>query len=293
MQHSTNHPKSYEWIDFFDKLLLFLAGIFFVVSIGFFIAYNWDAMGKFLKFILIEVVIVSLIIGAIYSSKKIISDTLVLLASVLVGVFMALFGQVYQTQADSWELFFYWALLISPWVFVSRLVANWLLWILLLETAIWLYSSQYHRFGIIGYSVFLKLFIFNTIFLILWEYTSKKFDIKYAFVAHKLLLSLSTFSVIALLLSRDISLWVFVWVGWIGFIYYFYRHLSVSIYALSSMSLSVVVGVDILLIRLFDKIHANEFIGMAFVIGVITISLGTLLAQWLKKVAKEDANATK
>ena len=287
-----NMPATKEWVSFIEKLFLILAGLTFVSSVVFFIAYNWDELGRFFKFILIEGLMVLSIAIALYVKSALISEISLFVASFLVGVFMALFGQVYQTQADSWELFFYWALLISPWVFVSRFIANWLLWILLLEVAVWLYSSQYYRFGL-GYGVFLKLFILNAVFLILWEYISKKLDIKYAFVAHKLLLSMSTFSVIALLFNRDVSLWVFVWIGWIGFIYYFYRHISVSIYALSTMSLSVVVGVDILLVRLFDKMHVNEFIGMAFVIGVVTISLGTLLAQWLKKVAKEDANATK
>jgi len=287
-----NMPATKEWVSFIEKLFLILAGLTFVSSVVFFIAYNWDELGRFFKFILIEGLMVLSIAIALYVKSALISEISLFVASFLVGVFMALFGQVYQTQADSWELFFYWALLISPWVFVSRFIANWLLWILLLEVAVWLYSSHYYRFGL-GYGVFLKLFILNAVFLILWEYISKKLDIKYAFVAHKLLLSMSTFSVIALLFNRDVSLWVFVWIGWIGFIYYFYRHISVSIYALSTMSLSVVVGVDILLVRLFDKMHVNEFIGMAFVIGVVTISLGTLLAQWLKKVAKEDANATK
>ncbi len=38
-----------------------------------------------------------------------------LLATLLLGVFLALFGQTYQTGADPWQLFANWALLILPW----------------------------------------------------------------------------------------------------------------------------------------------------------------------------------
>ncbi|MBC8290414.1 MAG: DUF2157 domain-containing protein, partial [Planctomycetes bacterium] len=45
------------------------------------------------------------------------------------GVFLAVFGQVYQTGADEWLLFAGWAGLILPWTALSRFEALWILWL--------------------------------------------------------------------------------------------------------------------------------------------------------------------
>jgi uncharacterized membrane protein len=60
-------------------------------------------------------------------------------AGVLVGVFLAIFGQVYQTGADSFVLFLEWAVLIFGWAIISRFRAYWVLWVLLSNLAVWLY----------------------------------------------------------------------------------------------------------------------------------------------------------
>lgn len=64
-----------------------------------------------------------------------------LAASLLVGALLALAGQIYQTGADTWELFAVWALMVFPWVAASRFSALWLFWLGLLNVA----SSLYFR----------------------------------------------------------------------------------------------------------------------------------------------------
>ena len=287
MSYNIKHPTPNEWIKFFDKLFLILTGLFFVSSVGFFIAYNWEAMGKFFKFILIEVGIISLVIVSLYVSSKTISDIMILFASFLVGIFMALFGQVYQTQADSWELFFYWALVISPWVWTNRFVGTWLLWIILFEISMWLYFENYIHTS----TQFLWIvFGFNTAFLAIWQYISTKLNIKYAFILYKMLFFFSTMSIISLMFTKNLILPILVWGLWIGAIYYFYRYKTINIYALSMMSLSVIVVSDILVVRLLDKIHIQDMMMPLLMIGFITIGLGASLANWLKSVSKELDN---
>src|SRR5699024_11365250 len=46
---------------------------------------------------------------------QLIRQLLLLIASIITGSLLALFGQVYQTGADTWQLFFAWAILITPW----------------------------------------------------------------------------------------------------------------------------------------------------------------------------------
>jgi uncharacterized membrane protein len=51
-------------------------------------------------------------------------------------VFLAIFGQIYQTGADTYELFTGWALLILPWVLFARFGGLWLLWLVLLNVGL-------------------------------------------------------------------------------------------------------------------------------------------------------------
>jgi uncharacterized membrane protein len=67
---------------------------------------------------------------------------LLIAASVLTGVLLAVIGQVYQTGADVFELFAAWAVLILPWTIISRHPVHWLLWLVVVEVAFVLYGDQ-------------------------------------------------------------------------------------------------------------------------------------------------------
>jgi uncharacterized membrane protein len=54
---------------------------------------------------------------------------------------LALFGETYQTGADSYELFLGWAVLSLPWVAACRFSPCWALWLLLINLAAVLYSG--------------------------------------------------------------------------------------------------------------------------------------------------------
>jgi uncharacterized membrane protein len=100
------------------------------------------------------------------------SKAALLLASFLVGAFLALFGQIYQTGADAYELFLGWAALIAGWVLISRFSFLWVLLLVLLETGYILYwvqvleplwSSKRYLF------LCEILFAINLAALVLWE----------------------------------------------------------------------------------------------------------------------------
>jgi uncharacterized membrane protein len=65
-----------------------------------------------------------------------------LTAGVLVGVLLAIFGQVYQTGADPYGLFLGWALLILPWVLIGRQAGLCMLLSALANLALILYWTQ-------------------------------------------------------------------------------------------------------------------------------------------------------
>jgi uncharacterized membrane protein len=51
-------------------------------------------------------------------------------------------GQVYHTNADAYELFVAWTVLILPWTLASRCAAHWLVWLVVAFLALSLYGAQ-------------------------------------------------------------------------------------------------------------------------------------------------------
>lgn len=127
-------------------MLLFFGSVLILAGIIFFFAYNWAAMGKFLKFGLIEAgIIVCIVASYLLGPKRLSGKVLLLSGSVLVGVLLAVYGQIYQTGADAFEIFIGWSVFILGWVIISDFAALWLLWLVLLNTGAILYWYQVGR----------------------------------------------------------------------------------------------------------------------------------------------------
>ena len=123
-----------QWAEFWllaYGLALLLAGVVF------FFAWNWADMHRFEKFGLIQLGIVGSVLVAWRSGwRGVAGQSLLIVATVLVGVLMAVFGQVYQTGADAWQLFVSWSFLVLPWVIIANSAALWVLWLVIAETAL-------------------------------------------------------------------------------------------------------------------------------------------------------------
>lgn len=104
-------PLRNEWNYFLKSLLIFLGIAFLLSGIIFFFAYNWEYINKFHKFAMIETAIaLSVIIYAAYLYKypALVSQPALISAVILTGALLAVFGQIYQTGADSYQLFAVW-----------------------------------------------------------------------------------------------------------------------------------------------------------------------------------------
>ena len=170
------YPSKRTWLQFFDKALLIIGGVALVLSLVLFIAYNWLYMGKMGKFALVEgalAITIALYVALSFRRRfAFIRQLLLLIASIITGSLLALFGQVYQTGADTWQLFFGWALLIIPWVIIARFPALWMLWLGLINAVTLFYIDTSLFFGI-GYYYqdfwqFTAITIINFIAFYLW-----------------------------------------------------------------------------------------------------------------------------
>ncbi len=160
------------WFTWARRNLLFFGSALVLAGVIFFFAYNWVEMGRFLKFVLIEAGILACIIAAFLRGLFRLSGKVLLLsASVLVGVFLAVYGQTYQTGADAFELFIGWAVLIIGWVLISEFATLWMVWLILLNTgAILSWKQVGHPNHYISYGIFcLAIAVLNGIALAVYE----------------------------------------------------------------------------------------------------------------------------
>lgn len=115
----------------------------------FFVAANWQDYGVMGRFLLLQVGFVAAIGVALWWPPTADADTArysigapaLILATLLCGGLLALFGQTYQTGADVYELFFIWALLTLPFAVAAMSGALWALWWCVLNIALALYCG--------------------------------------------------------------------------------------------------------------------------------------------------------
>lgn len=136
-------PGRTAWRRHIDHFLTAVGALLIVAGVTAFFAWNWADLGHMLKFALVEFGIVAAAILAWRLGIDSIGGRASLLASAfLVGVLLAVFGQVYQTGADPYGLFLGWAVLILPWVLIGRQAGLWMLFQVLLILGFIMYWTQ-------------------------------------------------------------------------------------------------------------------------------------------------------
>lgn len=110
------------------------------LAVIFLVAANWDGLGRFGRFALVQLVLVTALLGAWRFMRARIP--LSLLALLTIGGLLACVGQTYQTGADPWQLFAVWAVLALPLCLGVRSDALWAPWVVVVQTAaaLWAYA---------------------------------------------------------------------------------------------------------------------------------------------------------
>ncbi len=146
--HENVYADKAAWQQFLRLLFLSLGVGLMTAGVLFFFAYNWADLSKFTKFGLVEALVLSVGIVTLFSKfNPLIKQILLTAMAVLVGVLFAVFGQVYQTGADSYSFFLAWTVFIAIWVAVSNFPPLWAIFIVLLNTTCHLYFWQTTSFS--------------------------------------------------------------------------------------------------------------------------------------------------
>lgn len=132
-----------QWKQFLSIFLLAAGVGFTVAGIIFFFAYNWEDLPKFAKLGIVQTLLVTSVLLTVFTRWNILIKQIILTgATFLVGTLFAVFGQIYQTGADAYDLFLGWTLFTILWAVAIRFTPLWLTFIGLLCTTIWLYAMQ-------------------------------------------------------------------------------------------------------------------------------------------------------
>jgi uncharacterized membrane protein len=163
------------WKKFLRLFFISLAIGFITAAIVFFFAFNWNGMHRFVKLGLVEFVLTTVILIALFSKlNELIKNILLLAASVLVGALFAVFGQIYQTSATALDFFLGWTAFIFVWVIVTNFALLWALFLYLINTYLVLYiNSQMPRFSETNANLFMV--VLNSGWLLLFLLLSKKY----------------------------------------------------------------------------------------------------------------------
>jgi len=293
-------PRNNAWRKFIDQLLLWLGGLSLAVAALFFIAYNWQDMGRFAKFGMVESLMLLTVVAYCRSGEQAVAGRVALLgATILLGVLLALYGQTYQTGVDPWQLFFTWALLMLPWAFIGRLPALWIVWLVLMNISCVLYQQATPgRFWFSHYSgpdIYWQLFILNSLSLAAWELFSKKWGWLSQLWAVRLLavgsgLPITILVINAILVDRgSVPVAGLVWVVWLATMYAVYRRIKPDLFMLAEGCLSwITVTVTFFGRHILQTGDAGAFLFLA----LLVIGLGAGAAFWLNHIHQESSHGS-
>lgn len=136
-------PTLGEWQNYGRTLGLSAGTGLLLAGIIFFFAYNWSELHHFTKLGIVAGVLLSCgLASSVFYRHALLSQSLQVAIFVLCGTLLALFGQIYQTGANAYDLFFGWVLLTIPLALVSTSWVVWFLWILVANVAAHFYGGQ-------------------------------------------------------------------------------------------------------------------------------------------------------
>ncbi|MEJ2033595.1 MAG: DUF2157 domain-containing protein [Deltaproteobacteria bacterium] len=288
-------PDGRAWRTFIDHLLLWLGGLSLAFAAVFFIAYNWYDLGRFAKFGMVEgLLVLAIVVYCRLDERSVAGKMALLAATIFLGVLLGLYGQTYQTGADTWQLFFTWALLMLPWTVMGRFPTLWIVWAALVNTAIILYYETFR--GIFWFvsgsesGMLWLTFFFNTLLLAAWELLTGTWQ----WLAERWALRLlatgggvpMTWLVLNAIFDKHAGglLPALAWALWLASMYLIYRRAKPDLFMLAGCCLS---GITVVVCFLAKHLLVHENSGAFLLLSMVVVGMGAAAAFWLKNVHRE------
>ena len=302
-----------DWLHHIDRFLVAVGALLVVAGVAAFFAWNWAELGHLAKFFLIQTGVVLTAVLAWRLGLDAVAGRMSLFATAfLVGILLAVFGQVYQTGADPYGLFLAWGVLILPLAVIGRQAGIWMLVQLLLNLTLILYYTQvlkppegwWELARLLGPLVWLGttvfdstlasyLFALNAVALVVWEVGAARgivwmqgtvFPRLIALAAFGTVLAPTLIIIVAAGLEGQarlslVSPLLFA-VATVACLYYYQRR-RLDLFILTCALLGIIMAVTSFVIR-----HMLEGSGGLLVLAVFVIAQVTAATWWLRRVAQ-------
>ncbi|MGE6108431.1 DUF2157 domain-containing protein [Aeromonas sobria] len=282
-------PGPDRWRQLFDRLLLLLGCLCLGAGIIFFVAFNWQGLGRLPRLGLVELPLLAMLL-VLWRAP--LSDGarqgLLLLCALNLGALLALVGQTYQTGADPWQLFALWALLLLPWALLGQSPLLWTLSWLLSQLALVLYwrlglFNLFFSFNEEGLAWCLAL-LNALLWLLLWRLPGR-YRLMPAYLP-ALAAGLGVTLLVLLSLFDAASPWAWpAWLLWLGAAYGCWHHRFITGLAMACLS---VIAVLLAALGKWMEPDVNGFL----LLCIIAIVLSVAASRWLqhqRREARHDA----
>lgn len=222
------------------KNILLWLGIFLIISgTMFFFAYNWNEMHKFIKLgLMMGLIFGAVSINLFLKQESSVTDVTVWIATVGIGIELAIFGQIYQTGADAYNLFVVWSIFAFGFVIFSHSSINWFTYLIILNLALSLYISQALHINTQG-TIAIKI-IFNTLTTILLFFSIKKYRLNHFSWLYKIniiYLMVLTFILLMIEFSDPFSFYIMFSIFYLGLLYHIKEEKNLLIESIAILSL--------------------------------------------------------
>ncbi|WMD19163.1 GDYXXLXY domain-containing protein [Achromobacter seleniivolatilans] len=289
------------WRQFLARSTLWLGVLLLGSAAICWVAANWQDMTKVQRFAGTQGLLALSALAAAWAGLRLrgtpgvrrsIPGALLALAGILLGALLALLGQTYQTGADTWELFAWWAVLLLPWALAATSQAVWLLWVLVLNVAavLWLGERVFTWMVVFEGPTVPMLFMatLNLLLLLGWELAARRWKastligprILAAIIVSVLVLSLMFFDLFERT-TKGVSgiAWLAVTLG-LGFYYQKVRRDLVILAILAA-------GVICVSLRVVGEwlIRMAPGVWAALPLAALLMAEAVWAARWLRKLA--------
>ncbi len=286
-----------QWGLWISRLFLAVGSALVLCGVVYFFAFNWAKIAPLVKLSTIQGGLFCCLLGAYYYKLERVSGQVLLLsASVLTGVFMAVYGQIYQTGADAYQLFMMWSLFIFGWTVISNFAAQWILWLAVTNVflALWWEQAALPERDMEAL-IFVGFAALNGLALVLREvYVARRqaawLDRRWVRVLLTIavLIPLATPLMIWILDDHDIgsSLKISALVGLVGhgLLYGLYRFKFRDMWPLAAIALSLCIILETLVLDFLVMNFEDTEVLMFGLMGLATIAIFSLAVLYLRRI---------
>lgn len=280
-----------------SRLVTVVGASLMLSGIVYFFAFNWNQIPPMAKLGAIAALIAGAVLTVvIVGFGRLTSDVAGSAAVLLVGVFLAVDGQIHQTGADAWQLFAGWAGLTFVLALLGGSAATWTVWLAVADLAVITWWQQTQPRGDRA-GLYLAVMALDAAFLVAREsLVAAGHDWPAARWTRVVLavpiLTAATFATFWLIdfKARDLDALDWATVAAVPLVlagfFVVYRRRLPDLAVLSATAITACVIVDVVLYRLLAGRGSQADFGLFLLMGLVTLAIFAGAVAWLRGVAR-------